>query len=520
MKHKFSLKCIQQIKNYSILAFFAFLYSIYVFFSYRKFGTTWDESIVYDWGKKLYQHLFIPKHNESASLILRASFDVVEPTYNNTYAAILYMFNQKQQFETYHLMNMLFASFIFITSYYFLNHKYKKPLLSILGPIFIVLNPRFFGDIATNPKDMSFAVFYFVSIVAIYFTPYIKNVTLRVLILGLLFSLSQSSRIVGFTLYPILFIYDTYRWCCRRNIRTKDNPSTLNFIFSETIFITSIFICSSFFMIITWPYIGSNYFKNFINVLRTSGSFPWPGNIYFLGKNYVSANLPLLYLPIWLLISQPIFISVSLIASIFTLPKLWKKNELLVLSILPIAINLLLYFILKPAIYDAARHYLFLYPLFSIVSAIFIIDLLKTEFNLAKRIFIMLAAINIVLVIASQVKLFPYQYVYFNELVGGLSGGAKNFETDYWNASFKESITWLKINRLKQDRKYNIYPCSYFSGMDQYLSENINYVKDYAIADYAICFTRFQEYNKLNGKVIHIVTRDSEPLNYVIENTH
>lgn len=512
-------KFFQVLEKHKIILLFLLLYIIYVYISHTIFGTTWDEFIVYDWGKKLFQHLFTPKHNESASLILRASFDVVEPTYNNTYAALLYMLNQKQLFETYHLLNMLFASFIFISSYYFLNNKYKKPLLSILGPIFIALNPRFFGDIAANPKDMSFAVFYFVSIVAIYLTPYIKNVILRVLILGMLFSLSQSSRIVGFTLYPILFIYDIYHWRYISKSNVKGNRAILDFIFSEIIFITSIFICSNFLMIVTWPYIGSNYFKNFINVLRTSGSFPWLGSIFFLGKNHLSTNLPLSYLPIWLFISQPIFILISLIALIFKLPKLWKKNEILVLSILPIAINLLLYFILKPAIYDAARHYLFLYPLFSIGSAIFVIELLKNKLNLTKRIFIIFVVVNIILVIVSQVKLFPYQYVYFNELVGGLSGGAKNFETDYWNASFKESITWLKINRLKQNKKYNIYPCSYFSGMDQYLSGNINYVKDYAIADYAICFTRFQEHRKLKGKIIYTVTRDSVPLNYVVENT-
>lgn len=512
-------KILEPLKSHLFLIIFICGYLVYLSTSYTKFATTWDESFVYERGRQLYQHLFIPKHNESASLILRSSQNDVGPTYNNSYAAALYAFNKDESYEIYHLLNLLFSLLIFVFSYFFLFHKYKKPLLSLFGPLFIVLNPRFFGDIAANPKDVPFAVLYFISIATIYLLPSIKNILLHVLILGFLFAFTQSSWIIGYTLYPILFLYDLYRWHYKMRDYSKGNSSFLDFICQESLYIGSVFIVSNSFMVATWPYIGSNYFKNFINVLTTSGSFPWQGNIFFMGKEYFGLNLPLTYLPIWLLISQPIFITISSLGTLLILRKSWKENELLFLSLLPIGINLFLYFVLKPTVYDGVRHYLFLFPFFSVLAAIFIIELIKTKLNLVKYIFIISVVTNIILVIVSQVKLFPYQYVYFNELVGGLNGGAKNFETDYWNASFKESIAWLKKNKFVQNRKYSIYPCSYFSGMDQYLSENINYVKDYAIADYAICFTRFQEHNKLKGRIIHTVTRDSTPLNYVIENT-
>lgn len=494
-------------------------YVLYVFNSYTKFGITWDEVNVYTRGKQLYQHLFIPKHNESAALILRSSQEVVDPTYNNTYAAILYIFNNKELFEIYHLLNLLFATLVFFFSYLFLYRKYKNPLFSILGPLFIVLNPRFFGHIATNPKDIPFAIFYFISIVTIYLISVNKNRLLNALILGVLFSLTQSSRVIGYTLYPILFLYDLYRWYGEIG-SNKKHSSFLNFIYLELIYIAVIFICSNFFMVITWPYIGSSYFKNFINVLNTSGSFPWQGNIFFMGKEYFSLNLPLIYLPVWLLISQPIFITVSAIASLSTFKKSWKENGVLLLLMAPIAINFILYFILKPVIYDGIRHYLFLLPFFSTLAAVFVVELLNARASILKFIFMIYVVFNAVTIVTTQIKLFPYHYIYFNELVGGLKSASKNFETDYWNSSFSEAIAWLKKNEIGHKKKYYIYVCGYNSGMTQYLTENMEFVDDFYYADYAICYTRFKEYKNLYGTIVHIVMRDNTPLNYVIRNEH
>jgi len=45
---------------------------------------------------------------------------------------------------------------------------------------------------------------------------------------------------------------------------------------------------------------------------------------------------------------------------------------------------------------------------------------------------------------ADMVKLHPYQYVYFNRLVGGgLANAAQRYEADYWGASYREGVEAL-----------------------------------------------------------------------------
>ena len=37
-------------------------------------------------------------------------------------------------------------------------------------------------------------------------------------------------------------------------------------------------------------------------------------------------------------------------------------------------------------------------------------------------------------------RLHPYEYVYYNELVGGLQGAEGRFELDYWATGFREAM--------------------------------------------------------------------------------
>jgi hypothetical protein len=44
------------------------------------------------------------------------------------------------------------------------------------------------------------------------------------------------------------------------------------------------------------------------------------------------------------------------------------------------------------------------------------------------------------------VRLHPYQYVYYNTLVGGTGGAFRNYEMDYWFTSFRDVAYWLNQN--------------------------------------------------------------------------
>jgi hypothetical protein len=43
----------------------------------------------------------------------------------------------------------------------------------------------------------------------------------------------------------------------------------------------------------------------------------------------------------------------------------------------------------------------------------------------------------------ADIRLHPYQYVYYNQFVGGTGQAAYQFETDYWLTCYKDAITAL-----------------------------------------------------------------------------
>jgi hypothetical protein len=42
------------------------------------------------------------------------------------------------------------------------------------------------------------------------------------------------------------------------------------------------------------------------------------------------------------------------------------------------------------------------------------------------------------------VRLHPYEYLFYNSLVGGLQGASRNYDLDYWFASMPEAINQLE----------------------------------------------------------------------------
>jgi hypothetical protein len=48
--------------------------------------------------------------------------------------------------------------------------------------------------------------------------------------------------------------------------------------------------------------------------------------------------------------------------------------------------------------------------------------------------------------IYASIHLHPYQYIYYNSLIGGVRGAYRDFELDYWATSFKESMDYLNEN--------------------------------------------------------------------------
>lgn len=488
----------------AVLAIFLFFYFAFSILTYKHYGIGFDERNVYLRGKLLYTKI---KGNDQ---VLQRDFVIKNKTnsnltfYNNTYSAFLYVINGRESYEIYHLLNLLFASLVFIAIYEVLLKEFKKPKFAIIGPIFLFLTPFFTGQIAFNPKDVPFAILYFLSLTAIFLLNKNKNELIEILILGFLFGVTASSRSIGYTIYIVYFIFNIL------NVRKK-GP---DFFINLTLKLVIISLIGFLVQMVTVPYIGADPFNHFKEVLQISKSFPWKGQMLFFGKKILSTNLPWTYLPGWILVTTPIFILFFIFLS---LRESLKKNKLHQLMIASLVINLITFYIVHPIIYNGYRHMLFLTPiLVTLSSEGFVLFIRFFKFRFLKVITIGMVILNITIVIYNIKNLHPYEYSYFNELVGGTKRAYGKFELDWWGTSVKDAVLYLnKITKNKDKITVGIYGPGF--PVDYYKNSNIILVSHDKPSDYTISWELFDDSKKIRGEDIFQVKREGVPLIHVFK---
>ncbi|MEX1369392.1 MAG: hypothetical protein AB1Z98_40065, partial [Nannocystaceae bacterium] len=135
-----------------------------------------------------------------------------------------------------------------------------------------------------------------------------------------------------------------------------------------------------------------------------------------------------------------------------------KRNAALVLGaaiVAPPAYAVLV----RSVLYDGLRHFLFLVPLVVVVAAVMVVVLVveATRRWPRRRVPVALSlalggGLLVARPTADMVRLHPYEYIYFNELIGGLPGAYGNYDTDYYGSSYREGFRGLAEHLWQTER--------------------------------------------------------------------
>ena len=340
-------------------------------------------------------------------------------------------------FATSHLVigiEFILLSFIVIKIAKFLGSK-----LPWLAGALVLFNPSLLGHSFVNAKDIPFALFY---------TTYTYTLLLR----------RTSSR-------PLLLVLSILSSSLLIN---QKYVAFLPVILSEVILILSQKKCfrdlrSNLALIVSAPFIalllqpaawGLNPFIYITEAFQTFSNHKWGGCMTWQSEciginhpqwstlNYIwrwfSIKLPLLWL---------ILLSVQLID---TLQKFRSKMLSLSTPWFLLISQALLIPILAVAnqsnLYDADRHFLFIYPALAVVCTFGFERVLNIQVNprLRKRSVLLVVLMSITLFLDS-LSLNPYQSAYLNEFAR-FSHNHKTTSLDYWAVSSKELIRNAQIN--------------------------------------------------------------------------
>lgn len=367
-------------------------------------------------------------------------------------------FNIEKVYETRHVLNGITGALaIIITG--FLVRFLAGSFAGFITLIFMFVFPRFMGHAMNNPLDIPFALGYIFSIYQmIRFLRRLPEFSLKhALLLALGIGFTTSIRIGGLILIPYLFMFSGIYLIFIRWPWNFLSAPYLKFAGKGLVFITFISIIAYFLSILPWPYALQDPLKNPFKALGMMSNITVALRVMFEGKVIWSDALPWYYVPKNMWITIPVVIWLFFIMPLFLF---FRKNKTTasfwIFTLYFITIFPVLYIIYRESnVYGGWRHTLFIYTGFAALAALGVNSIKNiSESRIYRGIVIGIVILALIHPVAHTLRNYPLQYIYFNELAGGVNKAWKKYETDYYLNSLKPGTEWI-IENLAENNSGN-----------------------------------------------------------------
>lgn len=504
-------------KTYRITAqLFMFALAIVALFTFKDYGVSWDEEIQNLYGQAVVNYyasgLADHGYNQIFNLYLYGGmFDGL--------AALINDFTPFDVYYTRHLLNAIFG-LLGIFGTWRLGRLIGGYGVGLVAMALLALTPMYYGHMFNNPKDIPFAagivwtIYYMVRTLSV--PP--QKVSARLIVtLGVIMGLTLGERVGGVMLLGFWSV-----------IVLIVNRKSLADVFK---LITPIILIAYIIMLVCWPWAQENPILNPLSALLEFSNFPQDVEVLLDGTTYRSTELPWTYLPIYFGVQLPLLVIVLTLAGVSWMPFMWKdfshkngRQAGLILILLMTFFPTIYAIMRKPALYDAVRHFIFVLPLISVISAVAAKQIMEwvRPLKFGPPILAFLLILLTGYHVNTMIKLHPYEYIYMNSLQGGVAGAYGHYELDYWGSSFKEAADELqkfvdKEGGVPKNKIYKVAVCGPWSSAMIYLPPE-NYEAVYANdlkADFFISTTRWGCQDMRIGKEILRIERMDAPLSIV-----
>jgi hypothetical protein len=231
-------------------------------------------------------------------------------------------------------------------------------------------------------------------------------------------------------------------------------------------------VISGIYVVLTNYYLLRDPFYWISNLLVTGTSFGWTGAVLSWGNMYRSPDIPGSYLSEILISQVPVFVFVvflGVIINLSTKKKAIYKNipVSIYFSFLILLVLIVQAYLLSPILYDNARQLLFLWVFISVLAIWGTSFVLyeSDKFRSIKTVLVIFLVVSLI----DQVKAFPYNYIYRNEIARVLPPGS--FETDYWGISGKEITHWVEKDAQREGNTKATFSYIFQQSFDPYVKE-------------------------------------------------
>lgn len=296
------------------------------------------------------------------------------------------------------------------------------------------------------------------------------------------------------------------------------------FVMRSALWFVPALVIAYLIMAVTWPWAALSPL-NPIRGLMSFGEFHYHIRTILFGQTYEMADVPRYYVPTYIAIRLPLLTlgGVLLALALLLLPERaggfsgGRRREVGIVAfaaIFPVACQVAAE---GPAL-DGCRHFLFVFPAIAVLAGIGLSASVGALAGFHRGTVVVWLAVVTTCYTWTAGKLYhlhPYEYLYYNQLVGGLEGASRRFVTDYWVNIMPEAVEELHdfLDRTEpataKTSIYRVAVCGERVSYEEYARPNLQWLKmyDWRFADFYIAPTHMNCDRVLAGKVIGRIER-------------
>ena len=313
-----------------------------------------------------------------------------------------------------------------VLALYLLALRWMSELAAFGAALLFITQPLLWGHAFINPKDIPFLTFFLATILLglkmVDGLEHPARLRLVLVLAAVLLGFTSSLRVLGPLAGLIVLIYAAYKLRSAVVI-----PASIYLMIAA---ITA-YLC--------WPYLWAAPVGRFVESINTMSDFPFNSAILFGGVQYKADTLPITYFPTMLGIQLTetaiLLIAAGLVVLAIAIIN-GENSGLLLLLLAWFLVPALIIVGSRSPLYDNGRQlYFLLPPLFIAAGLAFQQVFRRLRRPVIQGAILMTAALPGILIGA---RIHPYEYVYYNAVVGGTGGAFRRYEMDYWGTSFDE----------------------------------------------------------------------------------
>jgi hypothetical protein len=316
---------------------------------------------------------------------------------------------------------------------YLLALHWMSPGAAFGTALLFITQPLLWGHAFINPKDIPFLTCFLATVYCglrmVDHPGGSTRINANMVVGAVLLGITASLRVLGPLAGAIVLVYAGYRWRSR-------------VLLPASVYLT----IAGLTLLLCWPYLWAAPATRFVESLTTMADFPFNSTILYAGQLYKANELPVTYLPSLLCLqlteSALLLIAAGLLISISMFLK-GKNKGLLALVVAWFFLPTTLILAARSPLYDNARQLYFLLPPLFIVAGLAFERILGYFKQPSLHGVVLLAAALPGILVGA--RLHPYEYVYYNALVGGTGGAFREYEMDYWGTSFDETSRLMNL---------------------------------------------------------------------------